>query len=102
MEGPSCLIEARRISSADLSSTDNPDGLIAIALYSFIHAHETSANDSMCETNLFLFQSQGVDIGRSHVAEQHRRVLRIKAHPCEDRARETVALQIHDALRGAA
>ena len=100
MAGPSCLIDARLISSADLSSTDNADGLIA--LYSFIHAHETSANDSTCETNLFLFQSQGVDIGRSHVAEQHRRVLRIKTHPLEDRACETVVLQIHDALRGAA
>jgi hypothetical protein len=52
-----------------------------------------------CETNLFLFQSEGVNIVRSHVANQHRGVCRIKTHPKVESPCETESLQIDNALR---
>jgi len=52
-----------------------------------------------CETNLFLFQGEGVNIVRSHVAKQQWRVCRIKTHPKVERPCETESLQIDNALR---
>ena len=47
---------------------------------------------------LFLFQSEGVNISRSHVANQHRRVFRIEAEPASCRPRGVESLQIDNAL----
>src|SRR6266849_6728674 len=52
-----------------------------------------------CGTNLFLFQCEGVNIVRPHVANQHWRVCRIKAHPKGERPCVTESLQIDNALR---
>jgi hypothetical protein len=55
------------------------------------------ARERTCEKNLFLFQCEGVNIVRSHVANQHRGV-RIKTHPKVESPCETESLQIDNAL----
>ena len=72
----------------------------------FLRAHSSTrtkllARERSCETNLFLFQCEGVNIVRSHVANQHRRVCRIKAHPKSERPCVTESLQIDNALHSA-
>ena len=47
-------------------------------------------------TRLFLFQCEGVNIVRSHVAKQHWRVCRIKTHPMGERPCVTESLEIDD------
>ena len=51
------------------------------------------------KTRLLRFQCEGVNIVRSHVANQHWRVCRIKAHPKGERPCVTESLQIDNALR---
>src|ERR1035438_9191379 len=46
-----------------------------------------------------LLQSEGVNIVRSNVAKQHRRVCRIKAHPTGERPCLAESLQIDNTLR---
>ena len=58
-----------------------------------------AARESYCLTLLFLFQCEGVNIVRSHVANQHWSVCRIKAHPKCKRACVTESFQIDDVLR---
>src|SRR5258705_13146035 len=70
----------------------------------FLRTHSSTrtkllVRERSCETNLFLFQSEGVNIIRSHVANQHWRVCQIKAHPKVERTCETESLQIDNALR---
>jgi hypothetical protein len=70
----------------------------------FLRTHSSTrtkllVRERSCETNLFLFQSEGVNIIRSHVPNQHWRVCRIKAHPKGERRCVTESLQIDNALR---
>ena len=70
----------------------------------FLRTHSSTrtklmARERTCEKNLFLFQCEGVNIVRSHVANQHRGVCRIKTHPKVERPCETESLQIDNALR---
>src|SRR5882724_6334661 len=60
----------------------------------FLRSHSSTrtkllARERTCEKNLFLFQSEEVNIVRSHVANQHRGVCRIKPHPKVERPCET-------------
>jgi hypothetical protein len=50
-------------------------------------------------TWLFLLQCEGVDIIRSHVAEQHWPVVRIEAHPKRVRPCEAEPFQVDNTLR---
>jgi hypothetical protein len=63
----------------DFSSTD---GAVRERIGRNTFGHSSTRTESigegeLCETNLFLLKSQGVNIGRSHVANQDRRVFRI-------------------------
>src|SRR5438477_2542225 len=60
------------------------NGVVAIPSYSSTGT-KLLVRERSCEKNLFLFQCEGVNIVRSHVANQHRRVCRIKAHPKVER-----------------
>src|SRR4030081_2536895 len=70
----------------------------------FLHAHSSTrtkllARERTCEKNLFLFQWEGVNIVRPHVAKQHWRACWIKTHPKGERPCVTESLQIDNALR---
>ena len=69
----------------------------------FVSTHmrggKLAARESECLTLLFLFQCEGIDIVRPHVANQHRRVCRIKAHPKSERTCVIESLQIDNAFR---
>jgi hypothetical protein len=64
-----------------------------------IRACETSIQRELLSALLFLFQSERVNIVRSHVANQHWCVCRIKAHPKSERACVAESLEIDNALR---
>jgi hypothetical protein len=46
-----------------------------------------------------LFQSEGVNVLRSRVTKQQRRVFRIETHPIVEQPREMESLQVANALR---